>query len=55
MLDPGYAVNSVVTSFAIITLKKIELVALLDCLLVVMWLLVFCVTSSRCHGMVCNL
>ena len=29
MLEPGYAVLSVITSFAIITLRKIELVALL--------------------------
>ena len=29
MLNPGYAVLSVVTSFAIISLRKIELVALL--------------------------
>ena len=46
-------VLSVLSSFAIISLKKRELVALL-CALTVVWLLVLCVSSSQCHGLVCE-
>ena len=42
-------VLSVLSSFTIISLRKRELAALLN----YMWLLVFCVFSSRCHGLQC--
>ena len=48
------AVFKVISSFAVISLgKKIKLVALL-CLLGVIWLLSFYVSSSLCCGLVCH-
>ena len=50
-----YAVLGVLSSFAIIPLRKRELIALLlcHCFLDVMWLLVFCLSSSLCRDLVC--
>ena len=44
-------VFDILSSFVIISLRRKELVALLNCILAVIWLSVFCVSSSR--GIVC--
>ena len=41
-------------SFATISLGKRELGLYFDCILVVMWLFVFCAPSSPCPGLVCD-
>ena len=48
------AMLSVLFSSAIISLRKRELVALLNHILAVMWLLLFCASSLRCHELVCG-
>ena len=47
-----FAVKCVVSSFAIISLGKRELVALLLLTIGAIWLLVICDSSSRCRGLV---
>ena len=48
------AVLCIVSSFATILLEKRESGLLcVNCLLDVMWLLVFCVSSSLCCGLLC--
>ena len=42
--------NAVISSLAIISLRKRERVGCFT--LIVLWLSVFCVSSSRCHGLV---
>ena len=45
--------NAVLSSFAIISLRKREIVGCFA--LIVLWLSVFFVSSSRCHGLVHSL
>ena len=49
------AMLSVFSSSAIISLRKRELVALLNHILAVMWLLLFCASFLRCHELVYGL
>ena len=45
-----YAVHNVLSSFAIIAVRKRELAAFFDCLPAVVWLFVFCVSFSWVGG-----
>ena len=51
MFDPCFIMQYILISFAITSLLKIkELVAILNCLLAVMWLLAVCVSSHGAEG-----
>ena len=52
---PCYVVHCFVAFLLVLVLiGKRELIALFVCLHGVLWLLLFCCSSSRCRGLVCN-